>query len=222
MSQPLSDFRLQSASENQQPGGGQPASGTINPYQSPDLVEVQESREPEPPKISPLESQIGVLLLQGRNGAKWLYWIAGFSIVNTLIMLISGGIYFVVGLAVTNITDQFAQAIAQQSPEAAVFAKVAAFAFSAFVSLAFCGFGWLALKRYQPLFFLGMVLYLLDGLLFLLLREFMAAAFHAYALYCMWSGFQAYRQLNSLEQQLMNPLHPMGEFNPHQLPTNMT
>ena len=51
----------------------------------------------------------------------------------------------------------------------------------------------------------------------------MAVAFHAYGLYCMWSGFQAYRQLAVLERQLMDPQHPMGEFNPHQtMPTDVT
>ena len=221
MSQPLSDFRSQSSAGGPQPPAGQPAQGPINPYESPDLVEIQESQEPDLPEISPLESQIAVLLHQGRNGAKWFYWIAGFSIVNTLIMLVSGGLFFILGLGVTCLADEFAEFNAQKFPETAVVGKVVAFGFSAIMSLVFCGFGWLALKRYQPLFFLGMVLYLLDGLLFLLLGQLMSAAFHAYALYSMWAGFQAYRQLAVLERQLMDPMHPAGEFNPHQVPTNL-
>lgn len=223
MSQPLSDFRSQSAAGAPQPAAGGQVPGSPNPYESPDLVEIQENQEPEPPPYSPLELQIAVLLQQGRNGAKWFYWIAGFSIVNTLIMLVSGGLYFVVGLAVTCLADEIARTNAQQFPKAALILKVVAFGFSAGMSLLFCVFGWLALKRYQPLFFLGMVLYLLDGLLFLLIGEIMAAAFHAYALYCMWSGFRAYRQLAALERQLIDPLHPAGEFNPHQpAPTERT
>ena len=111
--------------------------------------------------------------------------------VSTLIMLASGGIFFVVGLGVTFIADAIAQANAQQAPETAIIGNVVAFGFSAAMSLFFCGFGWLAVKRYQPLFLVGMLLYLLDGLLFLMLGQVMAAAFHAYALYGMWSGFQA-------------------------------
>src|SRR6185436_15902650 len=107
--------------------------------------------------------------------------------------------------------------------QTAVIGKIVAFGFSAAMSLVFCGFGWLALKRYQPLFLMGMLLYLLDGLLFLLMGEIMAAAFHAYALYCMWGGFQAYRRLAVLERQLMDPLHHAGNFNPHQpMPTDAT
>ncbi|MGI8979822.1 MAG: hypothetical protein ACR2FY_11410 [Pirellulaceae bacterium] len=216
MSQPLSDFRPQSADGAPQLPASEPAPGAINPYESPDLVEVQENQEPEPAAFSPLESQIAVLLEQGRNGAKWFYWIAGFSIVNSLIMLVSGGIYFVVGLGITSVADAIAEMNAQQAPETAILGKIVAFGFSAVVSLVVCGFGWLALQRWQPVFFLGMVLYLLDGLLFLISGELLATAFHAYVLYGMWCGFQAYRQLAVLERQLMDPLHPAGEFNPHQ------
>jgi hypothetical protein len=64
-----------------------------------------------------------------------------------------------------------------------------------------------------------MMLYLLDGLLFLLFGQLMAVAFHAYGLYRM-ERFQAYRQLAVLSET-MDPLHPSGEFNPHQLPADL-
>lgn len=222
MSQPLSDFQGQSTAGKRPSDAGDPAQESPNPYQSPDIPEAPVIDAPRPPAFSPLEGQIAVLMQQGKNGAKWFYWIAGFSIVNTLIMLVSGGLFFVVGLGVTSIADAIAEVNAQQSPEFAVFGKVVAFGFSAVMSLFFCGFGWLAVNRYQPLFVIGMALYLLDGMLFLLMGQMMAAAFHAYALYGMWNGFQAYRQLAVLEKKLMDPLHPAGIFNPHQLPTNIT
>jgi hypothetical protein len=217
MSQPLSDFRGQSAAGAPPSSAGEPLPDSQNPYQSPGIPEVPEIvQSPTPPPFSPLASQIAVLMQQGKNGAKWFYWIAGFSIVNTLIMLVSGGLFFVVGLAVTCLADGIAQVNGQQAPEFAVVAKVVAFGFSGAMSLLFCGFGWLAVNRYQPLFVIGMLLYLLDGLLFLLMGQMMAAAFHAYALYGMWNGFQAYRQLAVLEKKLMDPLHPAGMLNPHQ------
>ena len=216
MSQPLSDYRGQSAAGVPQSSVGTTAPDSQNPYQSPDIPLAPEVQAPSPPPFSPLTSQIAVLMQQGKNGAKWFYWIAGFSIVNTLIMLVSGGLFFVVGLAVTCFADSIAQINAQQAPEFAMVGKVAALGFSAMMSLVFCGFGWLAVNRYQPLFAIGMLLYLLDGLLFLLMGQIMAAAFHAYALYGMWNGFQAYRQLAVLEKKLMDPLHPAGMLNPHQ------
>ena len=40
-----------------------------------------------------------------------------------------------------------------------------------FVALVVFGFGWLAGKRYRAVFALGMGLYLLDGLLFVLFED---------------------------------------------------
>ena len=151
MSQPLSDFRGQSAAGVPPSRAGEPAPDSQNPYQSPGIPEAPEIvQSPPPPAISPLASQIAVLMQQGKNGAKWFYWIAGFSMVNTLIMLVSGGLFFVVGLAVTCLADGIAQVNAQQAPEFAVVAKVVAFGFSAAMSLLFCGFGWLAGGKSVP------------------------------------------------------------------------
>ncbi len=220
MSQPLSDFRSQSSDGAPQTPVGQPAPGSENPYQSPETPELPEIEVEQAPEISPLESQIAVLMQQGRRGAGWFYSVAGFSLINSLIMLVGGGTFFVIGLGVTLIVDVGAVEAAKQNPEQAIVLKGVAFAFDLFVAGVVCGFGWLAVKRWQPLFFLGMVLYLLDGLLFLMFGQIMAVAFHAYGLYCMWSGFQAYRKLAVLERQLMDPMHPAGVFNPHQ-PANL-
>jgi hypothetical protein len=211
MSQPLSDFRSQSVTPG--PSADEPIDTSENPDGASGVPEVEADAAPA---VSPLESQIAVLLAQGKNGANWFYRIAGYSVVNTLIMVVSGGIYFVLGLGVTFIADEIAQVNAGQNPRAAIAFKAMAFGFSIFMSLVFCGFGWMAGKRYQPLFLLGMALYLLDGLLFVLLGQILAAAFHAYALYGMWGGFQAYRRLAALERKLMDPLHPAGELNPLQ------
>jgi len=212
MSEPLSDFRSQSAHTDGTPE---------NPYRSsspPEEAPVIE--QPAAPTYSPLESQIAVLMQQGRRGAGWFYSIAGFSIINSLIMLVGGGTFFVIGLGITLISDVGALQAAGNHPEKAVAFKAMAFVFDLFVAGIVCGFGWLSVKRWQPVFILGMLLYLLDGLLFLMFGQIMAVAFHAYGLYCMWSGLNAYRQLAVLERKLMDPLHPAGMFNPHQpLPT---
>jgi hypothetical protein len=223
MNQSLSDFRSQSAPGGSPPAAGEAAPSSDNPYQSPEITEPPEIEVDQVPEYSPLEGQIAVLMQQGKNGANWFYWIAGFSLVNSFIMLVGGGTIFVMGLAATLIVDGFSAEAAQQAPAAATVIKVIAFALNVVVALFVCGFGWLAGKRYQPLFAVGMVLYLLDGLLFLMFGHMMAAAFHAYGLYCMWSGFRAYSQLAALERQLMDPQHPVGEFNPMQpVPTDAT
>ena len=65
-------------------------------------------------------------------------------------------------------------------------------------------FGWLSRKRLLWIFGIGMFLYLLDGLLYLLIGDYLSGAFHGYALYSMFTGFNAYRQLNKVESALEN------------------
>ncbi|MCK4829211.1 hypothetical protein KA005_76515, partial [bacterium] len=42
---------------------------------------------------------------QLKSGANWFFWIAGLSLVNTIVFLFDGSIYFVVGLGITQIVD---------------------------------------------------------------------------------------------------------------------
>ena len=219
MSQPLSDFHAQSPAGVPQPAGA--ASGQENPYQSPEVAELPEIAVEQAPTYSPLEAQIAVLMHQGKNGANWFYWIAALSVANTLIMFVGGHIAIVFALATTYFGGAIAEVAAQNDPQSAAIARAVGSCFTLVIALIFCGFGWLANKRFQSMYFIGMGLYLLDGLLFLPLGMWICAASHAYAVYIMWGGFQAFRQLRALERKLMDPLHPAGEFNPHQVPTDL-
>ncbi len=59
-----------------------------------------------------------------------------------------------------------------------------------------------------------MILYLLDGLIYVLVGDWMSVGFHAFVLFGMWSGFSAYREMKQmkavLEQKLAagTPLAP--------------
>lgn len=175
-----------------------------NPYEPPASLA-------PPPKtlVSPavtqtqsLEAQVRALLQQGANGANWFYWIAGLSLLNSVIMLVGGQVVFIVGLAVTGISDQMAMVIGQKEPEAALLAKGAAFAWAVVVALFVAAIGKLASRRYMPVYAIGMGLYLVDGLLFLVLGAWLSAAFHVYVLYMLTRGFKAFRQLNAIDSKL--------------------
>jgi hypothetical protein len=149
-------------------------------------------------ELSDLQSQMVQLQTQGQNGAGWFYWVAGLSLVNSVIALVGGGVSFVVGLGITGIADGIATVAAEDKPEIATIAKAVAFGFSLIVSAVVVGFGWLSNKRIIPIFALGMFLYLLDGLLFVLGQQWLSVAFHGFALFNMWQGLNAYRQLNGI------------------------
>jgi len=157
-----------------------------------------------PTEIGPVEGRSSVaemltLYMQGRRGANWFYWVAGLSLVNSAVILGGGSIFFVIGLGITLVADGLAAAISQHHPETVWVVKGIALAFDVFVAAILAGFGWLSGRRYLAMFGVGMAFYLLDGLIFLLFQDWLSVAFHGYALFCMWSGFQAFRKLRVLE-----------------------
>ncbi|MDZ4684066.1 MAG: hypothetical protein SH850_03190 [Planctomycetaceae bacterium] len=140
---------------------------------------------------------------RGRSGADWFFWIAALSLVNTAITHSGGDRHFIVGMGVTQIVDGIASIIAKENPEAQTVIVGVAIAFSVFCSGVAAVVGYLSRNRWQVIFGLGMFVYLLDGLLFVLVQDWMSAGFHGFALFCMWSGFSAFRQLAAIEQQLV-------------------
>jgi hypothetical protein len=64
----------------------------------------------------------------------------------------------------------------------------------------FVVFGYLSKKGYHWAFVIGMVIYLLDGLLLLLVSDYLGAAFHAYVLFRLYQGLAASRKLSELKQ----------------------
>ncbi len=158
--------------------------------------------EPGHAHIAKIAEAMEALKAAGNNGASWFFWIAGLSLINTVIAHAGGDSHFIVGLAITAIVDAIASGIGKQNPEAATPLMMVAIGFSVFVAVMCVIFGWLSRKRLLWIFGIGMFLYLLDGLLYLLIGDYLSAAFHGYALYSMITGFNAYRQLNKLESAL--------------------
>ena len=58
-------------------------------------------------------------------------------------------------------------------------------------------FGVFANKRHTWSFVVGMALYALDGLIYLIGQEWLGVGFHAFALFCLFRGFKACRALNA-------------------------
>ncbi len=174
-----------------------------------------EAAAPEVVTADPLDAlraQLAQLHARGTSGAGWFYWIAALSLVNSVILLSGGDRHFVVGLGVTFVADFFAKEIGAQNPEIATVAKGIAFGFDLFVAAIVCLFGWLSRRPILPIFVVGMILYLLDGLIYVLVGDWMSVGFHAFVLFGMWSGFSAYREMKqikaALEQRLAAGVPP--------------
>lgn len=143
---------------------------------------------------------LALLIQRGRSGADWFFWIAALSLVNTAITHFGGDRHFVVGLGVTQIVDGVASVIAKDNPPSQPLAVGIAVAFSVMCSATAALVGYMARNRWQVIFVMGMFVYLLDGLLFLLFQDWMSLGFHGFALFCMWSGFSAFQQLAKIER----------------------
>ena len=129
-----------------------------------------------------------------RAGTHWFYWVAALSLVNSLIAIFGGGVTFLAGLAVSQILDGIAVAMGNFGPY---------FAIGIDLVLAFfiCGIGYLASHGSRAVLIVGMILYALDGVIFVLFSAFLPAAFHAYVLYRMWAGWLARRKLDQLRAE---------------------
>jgi hypothetical protein len=128
-----------------------------------------------------------------RGGADWYFWIAGLSVVNSLLSMTNSSWGFPVGLGVTQVFDAFGRELVSA-------ARIIPLVLSVIFSSVFVAFGILARKRYRWAFPVGMAVYFLDGLLFLLVGEWVGFGFHLFALWGIYGGYKALKALEVEEE----------------------
>lgn len=139
---------------------------------------------------------------QALSGANWFFWIAGFSIINTIVLLAQGEWNFLIGLGVTQLIDGVAFVAAENLGKAAT---ALALFLDAMVAGFFIVMGLMARRGFGWAFVLGMIAYALDALIFLYVREWPNIAFHAFALFFIYRGFAANGQLQRLQAEAAAP-----------------
>ena len=137
-----------------------------------------------------------------RRGASWFFTISALSGINSLLQIFDAKIHFIFGLGIT----QVAGAVARQSANGTAILLLIDGLFIGLLLL--CG-KW-ARERSQGAFLGGMIAYALDGVLLVLFGAWIDAAVHAYALYRMWQGYAASRELTRLEQAAQPGLSRAG------------
>jgi len=159
-------------------------------------------------KISYTPDQSQLFIIQGklyldnriRNGVNWFFWIAGLSLVNTLIYLSGNKLTFVIGLAATQFVDGFMAALAKDLGQGGIFARVIGFVVDVCIAGIFIIFGYLGRKRYRWSIIVGMILYIFDGIIMLLFQDWLGAGFHLFALFGIWTGLKSISELDALEK----------------------
>jgi hypothetical protein len=134
-----------------------------------------------------------------RSGINWFYWIAGLSIINSILYLAGGGITFVVGLGATQVIDGFMGGVAQQLGPNGAIAQGIGLVLNIGVAAVCAAFGYFGRRRSRSVIVTGMVLYGLDALLVLVFGDFFAAIFHVWALIGLFGGLRALTQHEAME-----------------------
>jgi hypothetical protein len=136
------------------------------------------------------------------SGANWFFWIAGLSLVNSVIILFNGEWSFIIGLGATQVVDGIASVVAEEAEgNSLLLVRAVALVLDVFIALVFVLFGWLARKRMAAAFIVGMLVYFCDGLIFLLVQDWMSIGFHGFALFWIFGGLSAMKKLAQFEGQ---------------------
>jgi hypothetical protein len=138
------------------------------------------------------------LIVAARRGTNWFYWIAGLTIINTIISLTGGGISFSVGLAFAKVVDAVGQALVGPARYALVLVDL-------IIAAVFVMFGVLGGKGQTWAILTGTILYVLDGLLLIGLvatgqvtAGILGFIIHGLAIYYLFQGSNASRKLAAL------------------------
>ena len=128
-----------------------------------------------------------------KSGGSWFYWIAGLTLINTVMAMSGSDSGFVLGLAFTLMVDAVAKGIGGLGIGIGV--VIDAFAIGFFILL-----GIFANKQHKWAFVVGLLIYAVDTILVVIGQMWIGVAIHAYALFCIWVGFKKIQQLRDLRE----------------------
>lgn len=136
-----------------------------------------------------------VVAVRMRRGASWFLTIAVLSGINSVLQILDAKIRFIFGLGITQVVDAAGKGVGQNG----MFVTLAVDGL--FLLMLILCWKW-ARTGSQGAFIGGMIAYALDGVLLLFFSMWLDAAVHAYALYMMWQGFAAARELGQMRQAI--------------------
>ncbi len=150
-----------------------------------------------------LNQMMAIATLQRRvkSGAGNFFWIAGLSVINSLLYTFGASISFVIGLGIAQFIDGFAGALAEDVKGGTAIIRGVGLVINIFIALIFVAFGFFAAKGNRAIYIVGMVLYGLDTLLMLIFSAWMGFLFHLLFLWFLFSGLQALSKLKKMTSQ---------------------
>lgn len=133
---------------------------------------------PGPPAPLPPGSDPDTALFRSR--ASWFYWLAGLSLLNSILLHTGMGIQFIFGLGITGVVDAL---VFSDGPPAGA-ARLVGLGLDAVIASVFAGFGFATIHLgWKWALWVGLVLYAVDGVLCVLANAWIESAVHAYVLF---------------------------------------
>lgn len=119
-----------------------------------------------------------------QSAARWFWWIAGLSLVNTVLFYTGSTVNFVLGLGMTTLAnllfvDQVPLALALSTLTIGFYVLV----------------GWQAVQGRLWAFYIGLVVYAADALIYMRVDDWMSVAFHGVAIFYIARGVVRAREL---------------------------
>jgi hypothetical protein len=135
-----------------------------------------------------------------KSGAGWFYWIAGLTLITSIITFAGGNWRFLISLGTTQIIDGIAAGLAAELGGSAP--KIIALFLDMILTAVFVVFGVLANKRLLWAYILGMAIFVIDGLISLMMQDLIGVVAHVVVLVFMVPGFLAGKKMLELEQEV--------------------
>ena len=135
---------------------------------------------------------------RAKSGANWFYWIAGLSAINSIAFAAGANFHFLAGLGLTEIADAVIAASIEQGAPTAL--RILSIIFGLILVIGFALIGYYAGKLFKAAFLIGIVVYVFDGLIVLVIGDYFMAGFHAFALFFIIRGFLVCRELKAYQR----------------------
>jgi hypothetical protein len=135
-----------------------------------------------------------------KSGAGWFYWIAGLTLITSIITFGGGNWRFLISLGTTQIIDGIAAAVAAELEGSAP--RIIALFLDMILTAVFVVFGVLANKRLLWAYILGMAVFVIDGLISLMMQDLIGVVAHVVVLVFMVPGFLAGKKMLELEREM--------------------
>lgn len=162
-------------------------------------AEISEVTESVPTQQEKAMAEVLRLEQTFKGGANWFFWIAGLSIINSVLILSGSNWSFIVGLGITQVADAIATSLKEDPGVSSMLVNGFVILFDLLAAGIFVFFGVLCRYRYLWAFWVGMFLYLCDGLIFLAVGGWLSLGFHVFVLFSIYGGLRAAKALKARE-----------------------